>query len=219
MSPVINLPGKMTSAKFGSLTSFTHTRSVAENTLYWVWASMVSALRQISLHVGLKYTCRTISFLIQVNGFWKIKPKMCKLMAKSGLFLPIVFVNPPSWWRQKMTSWWWCHDNDVMIAATLHWFLRAMWHANHLINIHVSANRRFRLYRKNTRHVLWMKWSISIVRRDSSYKLPVSKMESMQPKPASRVAVWKISPPTFYNFVPMISISCRSSQKYTELAI
>ena len=51
-------------------------------------------------------------------------------------------MNPPSWWRQKMTSWWWCHDNDVMIAATLHWLLCAMWHANHLINIHVSSNRK-----------------------------------------------------------------------------
>ena len=48
-----------------------------------------------------------------------------------------------------------CHDNDVMIAATLHWLLLAMWHANHLINSRVmwSANRRINIYRKNTRHI------------------------------------------------------------------
>ena len=40
-----------------------------------------------------------------------------------------------SWWNVMMIRW--CHDNDVMIAATLHWLLLAMWHANHLINSHV----------------------------------------------------------------------------------
>ena len=71
MSPIINLPGKMTSAKFGSLTSHTHTHPplttrCIESELAWY-----AAFRQFSLHFGLKYTCRTISFLIQV----KIKPK------------------------------------------------------------------------------------------------------------------------------------------------
>ena len=104
--------------------------------------------------------------------------KMCKLMVQSGLFFFFFLpMNPPSWWKQKMTSWWWCHhDNDVMIAATLHWLLRAMWHANHLMFREIGESD----FTETTRDTfLWMKWSLSIVRTDSSYKLPVSKMKSM----------------------------------------
>ena len=74
-------------------------------------------------------------------AFEKSNQKMCKLMEKSGVFLPIGLWIP-GWIRhhgegKKMTSWWGCHDNDVMIAATLHWLLLDMWHINHLINSHV----------------------------------------------------------------------------------
>ena len=116
----------MTSAKFGSLTS--------ELTWY-------AAFHQFSLHFGLNYTCRkSVSFLIQVSGlaFWKIKPKKCvNWWQKSGVFLPIVFwIRHLGEGKKKNDFMTRCHDNDVMIAATLHWLLLAMWHANFLINSH-----------------------------------------------------------------------------------
>ena len=53
-----------------------------------------------------------------------------------------------------MTSWWGCRNNDVMIAATLHWLLLPMWHANHLINSYViGKSENQTLPKKNTRHV------------------------------------------------------------------
>ena len=70
-------------------------------------------------------------------------------MAKLSLFFPIVFVNPPSWWRQKMTSWCWCHDNDVMIVATFHWLLHAMWHANHLKYSCIGKSKNQTLLKKH----------------------------------------------------------------------
>ena len=65
---------------------------------------------------------------------------------------------------------------DVMIVATFHWLLFAMWHANHwLVKSGNSVSP------KKTHDVfLWMKWNISGLRTDSSYEFPVLKMESMQ---------------------------------------
>ena len=59
MSPIINLGGEMTSAKFGSMTSHTHThahteRRLADNTLYWVWASMVRCFSPIFIAFRIK---------------------------------------------------------------------------------------------------------------------------------------------------------------------
>ena len=49
---------------------------------------------------------------------------------KSVVFLATV-VNLPSWWGQNE----WLHDGWCpILAATLHWLLLTMWHANHLIN-------------------------------------------------------------------------------------
>ena len=84
------------------------------------------------MHAELYY------FWYKLMAFEKSNQKMCKLMAKVWYIFADTFVNPPSWWRQKMTSWWgWRQMNDVMIAASLNWLPLAMWHANHLINSHV----------------------------------------------------------------------------------
>ena len=60
---------------------------------------------------------------------------------KSGIFLPISIVLRIRHLGEGIINdvmmMRWCHDNNVMIAATLHWLLLAMWHANHLINSHV----------------------------------------------------------------------------------
>ena len=53
MSPIINLPGKMTSAKFRSLTSHTHTHT-ADNTLYRIWASMVRCFLPVFITFRIK---------------------------------------------------------------------------------------------------------------------------------------------------------------------
>ena len=60
---------------------------------------------------------------------------MCKLMAKVGCIFANSFVNPHlgegkinDVMMDDVTM------NDVMIAATLHWLLLAMWSANHLSN-------------------------------------------------------------------------------------
>ena len=86
-----------------------------------------------------------------------------------------------------------------MIAATLHWLLRAMWHANHFINIHVSAIGESDFTKTTQDKFLWMKWSTSIVRTDSSYKASGIQDGIHARLACIGVAVWKISPTTFYN--------------------
>ena len=54
-----------------ALTSHTHTHTMLTTRCIESELAWYAAFRQFSIHFGLKYTCRTISFLIQV----KIKPK------------------------------------------------------------------------------------------------------------------------------------------------
>ena len=103
---------------------------------------------------------------------------------KSGIFLPISIVlrirHLGEGTINDVMMMRWCHDNDVMIAATLHWLLLAMWHVNHSINSHVIGKSENQYLPKKTRDTfLLMKWSISNVWTDSSYELPISKVESM----------------------------------------
>ena len=91
-------------------------------------------------------------------AFEKSNKKMCKLMAKvEWIFADInSSVNPPLG-KGKINDVMMirrCHENDIMIEATLHWLLLAMWQANHLINSHViGKSENHIIYRKNMRHV------------------------------------------------------------------
>ena len=103
-----------------------------------------------------------------------------------------------------------------MIAATLHWLLIAMWHANHLINSHGISESENQTLPKNTRHVFMNEMEHFNVPTDSKYELPVSEMESMYAYSLHHVSpfgkyrhqlftIFRFVNPHNFNFLPELS--------------
>ena len=145
---------------------------------------------------------------------------MCKLMTKVGYIFAGIdsFKNPPSWWRHN--SWRhdmrWCHDNDVMIGplstgSCLPCDMPITW----LIVIW-SANRRFNIYRKNTRHVFMNE--MEHFERSDRFELWASDIQDGIHACLAYISCHRLENSTtiflhFVSWIPMILISCRSSQK------
>ena len=71
-------------------------------------------------------------------AFEKSNQKMCKLMAIIGCILSkVTWIRHLGEGKMDDVMMYNVSMNDVMIAATFHWLMLAMWHVNHVINSHV----------------------------------------------------------------------------------
>ena len=139
---------------------------------------------------------------------------------KSGIFLPISIVlrirHLGEGTINDVMMMRWCHDNDVMIAATLHWLLLVMWHANHLINSHVigKPDNQYLPKKHETRFYEWNGAFRTFGQiRVMSFRSPrwnpcTASLHLMSP--LENIATNFLH---FVSWIPMILISCRSSQK------
>ena len=117
--------------------------------------------------------------------------------------------------QQLMTSWWWDDVTIMMIAATLHWLLLAMWHANHLINSNVigKSENQYLPKKHETRFYEWNGAFRTFGQiRVMSFRYPrwnpcTPSMHLMSPFGKYRHQLF-----IFVSWIPMILISCQSSQ-------
>ena len=111
-----------------------------------------------------------------------------------------------------MTSWWW---DDVMIVATLHWLLLAMWHANHLINSHVIGKSENQ-YLPKKHETLFYEWNGAFRTfgqiRVMSFRYPrwnpcTPSLHLMSPfgKYRHQLFTFRFMNPHDYNFLPELS--------------
>ena len=133
---------------------------------------------------------------------------------KSGIFLPISIVlrirHLGEGTINDVMMMRWCHDNDVMIAATLHWLLLAMWHANHLINSHVIGKSENQ-YLPKKHETCFYEWTFGQIRvmsfRHPRWNPCTPSLHLMSPLRKYRLQLFTLSFMNShdFNFLPELS--------------